>query len=121
VVLFHKAARVQSLDIPNSTAIDAQLYEYDDDGIEIHPWVWEQIPSNPTAPGQVPIRLEPEDLLVSEALESSTPEDYNDERRDPVLKLDISNLQVHVVKSVEFETDSHPVHRHRSEKKQPPG
>lgn len=120
MVLFHKAARVQSLDIPKGTTIDTQLYEYDDDGIDIRPWVWEQIPPKPATPEVAPIRLEPEDLLVSEVLDSSTPEDYDDERREPVLKLDISSLQVYVVRAVEFGSDSHPVHRHRSEKKDPP-
>jgi hypothetical protein len=65
-----------------------------------------------------PVQLEHEALLVSEVLDSPDPEDYDYERQEPVLKLDISNLQVYVVKGVEFQTESHSVHRHRSEKRE---
>jgi hypothetical protein len=115
VVLFHKAARVQSLDIPEGTKIDAQLYEQNDEGFEMYPSVWEQVPPQTTTPEEAPVQLEPEGLLVSEALDLPDPEDYDYERREPMLKPDISNVQVHAVKGVEFQTESHPVHRHRIE------
>jgi hypothetical protein len=114
VVLFHKAACVQSLDIPKGSEIDAQLYEQNDEGLEISPRVWERVPPK-RAPEVAPVRLEPEGLLVSEELNLPVPEDYDHERREPMLKLDISNVQVHVVKGVEFDTEPHPIHRHRFE------
>jgi hypothetical protein len=119
VVLFHKAARVQSLDIPKGTEIDAHLYGHngDEDDGSIFPWVWEQVPPEPKRPEATPIQLEREVLLVSEVLDLPGPEDYDYERREPVLKLDVPNLQVHVVKAAEFQTEPHIVHRHRIEKK----
>lgn len=118
IVLFHKAARVQALDIPKGTEIHAQLYEQNEDGVEIYPWIWEEAPPMKTPPEAAPVQLEHEAVLVSEVLDSPDPEDYDYERQEPVLKLDISNLQVHVVKGVEFQTESHSVHRHRSEKRE---
>jgi hypothetical protein len=118
VVLFHKAASVQSLDIPKDTEITAHLYEQNDDGVEIYPWVSEYVPSSGALLEAAPIQLESDGLLVSEVLDSPDPEDYDCDRREPVLKLDISNLQVYVVKAVEFQTESYSVHRHRSEKRE---
>lgn len=115
VVLFHKAARVQSLDIPKGTKIDAQLYEQNDEGIEIYPWVSERVPPETTLPEAAPVQLEPEGFLVSGDADLPEPDDYDREPREPTLKLDSSNVHVHVVKSVEFQTEPHPVHRHRSE------
>ena len=54
--------------------------------------------------------------LISEVLDSSEPEEYDYEGREPTLKLDISDLQVHEVKGIEFQTEPHSVHRHRAEK-----
>lgn len=119
VVLFHKAARVQPLDIPKGTKIVAQLYEQNDDGVEIYPWVWEQVPPKPP-PEASPIQLEPEVLLVSEVLDLPDPEDYDYEGREPVLKLDISNLRIHIVNGIEFQTESHAVNRNRSEERKSP-
>jgi len=116
VVLFHKAARVKSLDIPKGTEIEARLYEDNDDGVEIYPWVWERVPSEAVPPAVPPIQPEPESSLISEVLDSSEPEEYDYEGREPTLKLDISDLQVHEVKGIEFQTEPHSVHRHRAEK-----
>jgi hypothetical protein len=116
VVLFHKSARVESLDIPKGTEIDAQLYEQNDDGVEVYPWVWEWVPPQPARPEAASIQLDPEAILGSEVLDSPDPEAFEYERREPVLKLDISNVEVHVVRAVEFQTESHSVRRHRSER-----
>jgi hypothetical protein len=113
VVLFHKAARVELLDIPEGTEIDAQLFEQNDEGIEIYPWVWERVPPHATSPEAAPVHLEPEGWLVSEALDSRDPLDHDYEPREPMLKVDNSNVQVHVVKSVEFQTEPYSVNRHR--------
>ena len=117
LVLFHKAARVQPLDIPQGTVIDAQLYEHDEDGVRIYPWVWEEVPSNEASGEPAPIQLDPEPFMIPEALDALDPEDFYNEQREPVLKLDISSLQVHVVEAVEFKTKAHTVNRHRGEKK----
>lgn len=71
MVLFHKAARVQPLDIPKGTEISASLYDYTEDGPDINYW------------------------------------------------LDVSSLEVHQVSGITFQTESHSVHRHRFEKREP--
>jgi len=113
VVLFHKAARIQPLDIPRGTSISAQLYLENDEGTEFFPWVTEALPrkegSAPIKPGQrsgVPDR-DASDLLAMD------PKDSDPEQREPTLRLDTANLTVHIVESVEFKTESHSVHRDR--------
>jgi hypothetical protein len=116
VVLFHKASWVKPLDIPKGTQIHAQLYEHNDDGIEIYPWVWEEVPPKPI-PEAAPIRLGSEVHLNASVLDFSVHTDNDFEQTKPVLRLDIESLEVHEVKSVEFKTTPHTVHRHRSEKR----
>ena len=120
VVLFHKAARVQPLDIPRGTSIDAQLYFESDEDAEFYPWVTESLPRKEESalikPGQssgVP-DPDPSDLPDVSDLLAMDPKDFDPEQCEPTLKLDTANLTVHIVESVEFKTESHSVHRHRS-------
>jgi hypothetical protein len=119
VVLFHKAARVRPLDVPEGTEIDARLYEHNDDGIEIYPWVTERIPAK-SPEDAAPIQLESETRFVSGALDTPNSRDYDDEGREPMLKLDTSNIQVHIVDGIVFRTESYTVHRHRVEERKSP-
>ena len=57
VVLFHKAARVQALDIPKGAEISADLYVETEDGLEIDYSVWEEVPQNRHLPPRTAIRL----------------------------------------------------------------
>ena len=63
VVLFHKAARVQALDIPKGTEISAQLIHDAEDGPEIDYRVFEEVPpevpSPPSETHHVPFLSEP--------------------------------------------------------------
>jgi len=108
------------LEIPKGTEIKAQLYEENSDGVDIYPWVWEEVPSKAVPSVAVPADSGQEVPLISEVLDSPDPEDYDCERREPVLKLDISSLQVHVGEAVQYQTAAFPVHRHRSEKHESP-
>jgi hypothetical protein len=110
VVLFHKAARVEALQIPRGTKISAQLYQDTDDGRDIDYWVWEELPEETSSE-----ESEASDLLVAELLDNSWQEDYDE--RPPTLKLDPSSLEVHHVRSVAFSSDTYPVRRHRSVKR----
>ena len=104
VVLFHKAARVQALDIPKGAEISADLYVETEDGLEIDYSVWEEVP--PELPSATSNR---------DPLDAREPEDYNG--RVPTLRLDISSLKVDRVNSIMFHTESHTVRRHRFEKR----
>jgi hypothetical protein len=44
VVLFHRSARVESLDLPRGSEISAHLYEHSDEGTTPDYWVFEQVP-----------------------------------------------------------------------------
>jgi len=99
VVLFHKAARVQPLDIPKGTVISASL-DYDtEDGPEIDYRVSEMVP--------------PEESSVVEGNK-----DFPVDGRALTLRLDVSSLTVHHVDAVEFKTEPYSVHRNRSEKRE---
>ncbi len=112
VVLFHKAARVQPLDLPKGTTISASLYDHTEDGLEVNYWVSEDAP-----PPSRPTTVETDDFpFLSEPLNEFVP-DYD--QRAPTLKLDVSSLEVRHVRGVVFETESYPVHRHRFEKQEP--
>jgi hypothetical protein len=112
VVLFHKAARVRLLDIPKGTQISTHLYLNNDDGVEIYPWVSEKLPAKPSEdPG--PIRLDSGVPVYSRVQDLVDPEDYDREGREPALKLDTSDVQIHVVNRVKFDTESYAVQRHR--------
>lgn len=112
VVLFHKAARVQPLDIPQDTEIWASLYDDTEDGREVDYWVFEEVPPKAPAPPS-----ETNDFsFLSEPLIPPQSEDSDD--REPTLKLDVSKLTVHHISRINFHTQAHPVVRHRSEKRE---
>jgi hypothetical protein len=110
VVLFHKAARVQPLDLPDGAEISVSLYDHTEDGPEIHYWVSEEIPP-PSPPPSPSEGLE--FPFLSERLDQPMDTDY----REMFLKLDISSLAVHHVGKIVFQTESHTVSRHRFEKR----
>lgn len=110
VVLFHKAARVQPLDIPDGTDISATLYDHTEDGPEINYWVSEEVP--PAAPESNPEPFDPP--FLSRLRPLAIDDDYDD--RDFTLKLDVKTLEVHHVNGINFTTQSYPVSRHRFEK-----
>jgi hypothetical protein len=111
VVLFHKAARVQPLDIPKGTEIGASLYHETEDGSEVDYWVFEEVP-----PKEPPSTSEIDDLSFSPA-PFTEPRSDSDDRED-TLKLDASKLTVHHINGVNFDSVEYPVVRHRSEKRQ---
>lgn len=107
VVLFHAAALVEPMQIPKGTDIFAVVVDTED---ETDYTVWEETPlddSSPTSEGQnIPLFPNRFDFL--------RPEDYDP--REPALRLDVANLQVHHVTRVRFETEQHSVTRLRRKK-----
>ena len=110
VVLFHKAARIQRMDIPKGTRIAASLYNETEDGPETDYWVWEEVP--PEVP---PASPRPEDFLFSSESLDSIDFDAHD-YRDAALKLDVESVKVHHVSAISFTTEDYPVRRHRTKK-----
>jgi hypothetical protein len=111
VVLFHKAARVEALDIPTGTELSASISRHTDEGPEDEYWVSEEVPPEaPPSQRQEPVLS----ILPTVVPEQVVPEYYDP--REATLRLDTSTLQVHHIKGVTFETESQTVFRHRFEK-----
>jgi RES domain/HEPN/RES N-terminal domain 1 len=114
VVLFHKAARVQTLDIPAGTEISASAGMWTEDGWEVDYWVSERVPKKRRKrrrkPEKAPFAFDPEAFVSG----SSTPEDAD--ARDPTLQIEVESVKVHFVRGVQFNWAEYEVHRHRSEK-----
>lgn len=94
VVLFHKSARVEALDIPAISQIYAHTSETDEDGTRPNYWV--HITKPP--PKEKPERDFPFISLY----------DYPDPRKDtrePALRVDLPSVGVHYVTGVKFSDD----------------
>jgi hypothetical protein len=108
VVLFHNAARVEGLALPEGTEIDASLYEMSDDGPEVDYSVIEWVPPRAA--------LEKEEA-ASKILRGPRLPLPEIDVRDVTLRIDVDHLQVRHVNSVTFTTNDHPVARYRYEEK----
>lgn len=109
VALFHKAARVEALDLPAGTHVSARLFSPTEEGEEIDYSVVEEVPNG--APEAAPAtQLDFADLLE---LSTYKPED----QRAITLRLDIKSLRVHHVQSVAFKAPAFTVDRGRVEKR----
>jgi RES domain-containing protein/HEPN superfamily RES-like protein len=100
VVLFHKAARVESLDIPEGTDIAVRTWSADDDP-EPEYCVYESVPPKPKEkdpPFITPLRARRMD------------------KRTPTLRIDLTSIAVHHIKGVEVRADAYEVTRQRSKK-----
>lgn len=110
VVLFHKAAYVEAMDIPKGTEIEAHTGLMSEDGWEVDYSVSERIPS----------RRNEEDKEDRWANFSAFPADsWHDskmETREVTLRIDVESIKVHIVQRVQFRCDAHDVRRHRREK-----
>jgi hypothetical protein len=98
VVLFHKAARVEAMNVPEGTEISASTGRWAEDGWVEDYEVFEKVP----------------DLA---AIAEAMPRDPRDaDWRDASLRIVSESMEVHRVKRVEFATDEFTVKRHRREK-----
>jgi hypothetical protein len=115
VVLFHKAARVEAMNVPEGTEISASTGRWAEDGwvedyevLEKVPPLHKEIDKNEQEPGR------PDFAAIAEA----TPLDPRDaDWRDASLRIVSESMEVHRVKRVEFATDEFTVKRHRREKR----
>lgn len=107
VVLFHHAARVESLDIPTGTKITADVQIYTEDGPEPDYTVFEASPPTPSiaAPSGPLSPVIPPELM--RGLSSA-----EIDNRMATLKINVSSLQIHHVRSAKITTDAYPVSRH---------
>lgn len=109
VVLFHKAARVKAIEMPDGTELHATTGLTNEDGWE--PWysVSECVPPN--------VKEKEEDAFAF--LPRGVWPDDDSDVREATLQVDLNSIKVHVVQKVKCDTDEHEVHRHRTEKTYP--
>ncbi|HRQ60873.1 MAG TPA: RES family NAD+ phosphorylase [Alphaproteobacteria bacterium] len=114
VVLFHKASKVEQLDLPEGTEISAQLWQMYEDGEEPEFSVTEEVP--PEEEGAEDDKDKwPFDFASADLEWPSSKSDY----REPALKIDTDNIWVHIINSVQFSSNDFQVKRRRWEKKEP--
>lgn len=111
VVLFHKAARVEAMEIPKGTEIAAHTGYGTEDGWETDYRVSEVVPKAET--------LAPKDEMGD--LHRFVPHfgpaySVDDDCRDKALRVDPASVEVHHVDSVKVHSTRFPVSRHRPEK-----
>ncbi|PKL38659.1 MAG: hypothetical protein CVV41_22380 [Candidatus Riflebacteria bacterium HGW-Riflebacteria-1] len=104
-VLFHKASRVESIELPSGTEISANLGSITEEGWEDNYTVYEEVPQKI----KNPVNKEPHVFL-------RIPEAQSNEERPATLKIDLDSVCVHMVKAVNFETHNSSVRRHRFDK-----
>lgn len=121
VVLFHHAARVEQLDFPSGTTINASTGDWTEDGWEPGYSVHETVPAG--AEALRPIPVDPDDGFPSVLL-ADIPDvppwpdrsAWQADFRKPALRVDAQLVTVHDVNAVEVTTTQHRVDRFRSER-----
>ena len=104
VVLFHKAAAVEKVQLPTGTTVDASTSMTDEDGVQ--PWfsVMEEVPEVP-----VPVKAEDDDFTWFGHFAGDDPIDA----RHDTLRVMPDSIKVHIVKSSAYRSSRFSVHRHR--------
>lgn len=110
-VLFHKAARVNPLSIPDGTEISADTGWMGEDGWEINYSVTEEVPPQAEPKGNTACEWPTLDAFISTPCEHA---DYDD--RPYTLCLATDTVTAHIVQRVQVDTEHHGVYRHRRAK-----
>lgn len=109
IVLFHKAARVEKINLPNGSKVQTNLGHWDDEGEwEYDYTVFEETPED----AETESKEAKHDL--DDLLSKYSPPDGDS--RVYALRVDVDSINIHIVESVEFTASTHQVHRHRYKK-----
>ncbi|SOD22758.1 RES domain-containing protein [Nitrosomonas ureae] len=111
VVLFHKGARVEAMEIPAGTEINAQTGSMNEDGWEVDYWVSEQVLPKEKK------KDEQDEGFAETAFVGGEWRAHDADIRDTTLRIDIESVKVHIVRSVQFQCETHDVSRYRREKR----
>lgn len=105
VVLFHRAARVEPIDLSENCKISVQLEHHTEDGPETDYIVWEESPlPTPKKTGQT---------IAHPLMGFFELNAYDAPQRTPALRLNVASLQVHHVRKVTVLTEAFSVSRHQ--------
>lgn len=110
VVVFHRAARVEPLDLPEGTEISARLGQSYEEGWEPEYSVIEEVPPEADTVIDGTSRL-PVDLFMDPTAGS-----WDSDPRQAALRIVLDDVAVHIVQAVDFQTDRHRVTRFRWER-----
>lgn len=121
VVLFHRAARVEAMDVPDGAEVRARTGQMGEDGWEVDYSVIEEVPPAPEeSEGEGPAAPSwPPNLAELAMIGNSIWEDLDSDWREASLRVVPDSVRVHRVLRVAFETEEFPVRRHRWEKREP--
>lgn len=108
IVLFHKASRVKSMDLPAGVKMRADTKSCDSDGWYPDYSVWEEVPMPEEEKAAAPQKL---GFLPKTAM-------FDHARADEGLRMDTlevipATVKVHRIKRIKVESDQHVVERHR--------
>lgn len=106
VVLFHKSARIEDIELPKGSDIKANLGYMTEDGWEEDYVVYEEVPKTPE-----------EKIKVNPLTFVNFPDISSFDARPCTLKVNLEDVSVHIVEAVKYNSHSGLVRRHRSEKK----
>jgi hypothetical protein len=112
IVLFHKAACVERMDIPEGSEISASSGDMYEDGWEYDYSVIEKV--LPEGPEKKPRSRRTREYRPG----CDYDEDFG--MGNPTLKIDSASVRVHHVRAVQFETTDYGVRRYRSERHELP-
>ncbi|MDE0479284.1 MAG: RES family NAD+ phosphorylase [Gammaproteobacteria bacterium] len=112
VVLFHKAARVERIKMPDGTETEATTGEMHEEGWERRYTVIERVPSASVSDDEQAEHRGQFNVALLPAVSCKQPDP---DCREPALRIDIESIKVHVVDQVKFKTTEHDVSRHRWE------
>ncbi|MFQ6239689.1 RES family NAD+ phosphorylase [Sinorhizobium meliloti] len=118
VVLFHKAARVEDIDLPNGTRVSASLGRETEDGWYRDYYISEEVPPVKEAPATgEPKRNLPGFEVIARTFWEDATKDWD--WRQATLGINLESVEVHVIKGVTFSTEPHKVRRLRWEQRKP--
>jgi hypothetical protein len=115
VVLFHKAARVEAVHVPEGTEISVSTGRWTENG-----WVedYEVLEKAPPSQGEIITNEQGSEWPdVATIVEAQPLDPGNADWRDDSLRIAPESVKVHRVQHVEFLTDAFTVKRHRQEKR----
>lgn len=113
VVLFRRASRVASLELPPGSDVQVKLEEHDEDGYFPDYWVWETVPEAKPAPE------EHERFSQKFRPSGRDPFDEPTDEREPALSVASETMSVHHVEAIRIKTSPFRVNRHRFPKRAP--
>jgi RES domain-containing protein len=109
VVLFHKAARVETLDIPEGAKSESSLGQWSDDGWEVEYSVTEQVPPQKASEEKGEKRRLVDFAGLVADMWTVQAEDF----RAAALRVDLNSAKVYRIRGVDFKCDAYDVCRHR--------